>query len=223
MSTQNQKSLNACNNELRQYIENSVLPLYAKNEPAHGAKHIESVIARSFELVEENRLDVNPNIVFVVAAYHDLGHHIDPKTHERISAQMMAADKTLQKFFTADELKTIKEAIEDHRASADERPRSIYGEIVSSANRNTTVEACLSRSYTYGKRLKPGATDEQLFERAHYHLKEKFGQDGYAKFYFKDKKYERFLREIRALLSDKDKFIKTQREYIARLKKERKI
>ncbi len=223
MSTQNQKTLNDCNEELKQYIESSILPLYAKNEPAHGTKHIESVIARSFELVEENRLDVNPNIVFVVAAYHDLGHHIDPKTHERISAQMMATDKTLQKFFTADELKTIKEAIEDHRASADESPRSIYGKIVSSADRNTTVEACLSRSYTYGKRLKPDATDEQLFERAHYHLKEKFGQDGYAKFYFKDKKYERFLREIRALLSDKDKFIKTQREYIARLKKEHKI
>ncbi len=212
------------NSKLQQYIEQGIFPIYSKNEIGHGIDHIKSVIDRSFELVEDNGLDVNPDIVYVVAAFHDLGHHIDPRRHEIISAEMMMADKTLPTFFSADELKTIKEAIEDHRATSDsEKPRSIYGEIVSSADRNTTVGACLRRSYTYGKRLKPDATDEELFERAHYHLSKKFGPDGYAKFYFKDKKYEQFLKEIRALLKDKDLFIKTQREYISQLKKEHKI
>ena len=212
------------NFELQRYIEENILPVYDKNEVGHGIKHIKEVIARSFELVKENNLDVNPDIVYTVAAFHDLGHHIDPKKHEIISAEMMMKDESLPKFFTGEELKIIKEAIEDHRASGGQgKPRSIYGEIVSSADRNTTVEACLSRSYTYGKRLKPDATDEELFERAHFHLSEKFGVGGYAKFYFKDAKYEQFLKDIRELLSDKQKFIETQRAYIAKLKNEHKI
>lgn len=210
--------------ELKRHIEKDVLPVYNKNEVGHGIKHIKEVITRSFELAKENNLDVNPDIVYTVAAFHDLGHHIDPKKHEIISAEMMMKDESLPKFFTGEELKIIKEAIEDHRASGDRgKPRSIYGEIISSADRNTTVEACLSRSYTYGKRLKPDATDEELFERAHFHLSEKFGVGGYAKFYFKDAKYEQFLKDIRELLSDKQKFIETQRTYITKLKKEHKI
>ncbi len=212
------------NEKLKRHIEKDVLPIYDKNEVGHGIEHIEKVITRSFELVKENNLDVNPDIVYTVAAFHDLGHHIDPKKHEIISAEMMMKDESLPKFFTGEELKIIKEAIEDHRASGGQgKPRSIYGEIVSSADRNTAVEACLRRSYTYGKRLKPDATDEELFERAHFHLSEKFGVGGYAKFYFKDAKYEQFLKDIRELLSDKQKFIETQRAYIAKLKNEHKI
>lgn len=54
-------------------------------------------------------------------------------------------------------------------------------------------------------------------------LQNKFGEDGYAKFYFKDSKYEKFLKELRDLLKDKDKYISIQREYIKKLKREKKI
>ena len=46
----------------------------------------------------------------------------------------------------------------------------------------------------------------------------KFGENGYAKFFFKDEEYEKFLKEIRKLLLDKEKFIDTQRIYINKLK-----
>lgn len=211
------------NNELKKYIEENVFPEYDKNESGHGINHIKDVIKRSFELVEENGLDVNMDMVYVIASYHDIGHHIDSKTHEIISADLMSKDKTLSNFFTEEELKIIKEAIEDHRASAKDEPRSIYGRIVSSADRNNKVEDCLRRTYTYGKKLNPDATDEELFLRAYDVLQNKFGEDGYAKFYFKDSKYEKFLKEIRELLKDKDKYISTQREYIEILKKENKL
>ena len=211
------------NKELKKYIEENIFPEYDKNESGHGIEHIKAVIKRSFELVEENKLDVNLDMVYVIAAYHDIGHHIDSKTHEIVSADIMSKDKNLSKFFTKEELKTIKEAIEDHRASAKEDPRSIYGRIVSSADRNNKVEDCLLRTYTYGLKLKPDATDEELFERAYDVLVDKFGEDGYAKFYFKDSRYENFLKELRSLLKDKEKYINTQREYINRLKEEKKL
>lgn len=211
------------NEELRKYIEKNIFPEYEKNEKAHGIEHIKYVIDRSFELVEENNLDVNKDMVYTIAAYHDIGHHIDPKNHEELSAEIMSKDEDLKTFFNEEELTTIKEAIEDHRASSKTDPRSIYGKIVSSADRNNTVEACLRRTYSYGKKLDPEATDEELFLRAYDVLTKKFGEGGYAKFYFKDKKYEDFLKEIRELLKDKDKYIKTQRDYINKLKEENKI
>ena len=211
------------NNELKKYIEEHIFPEYDKNEPAHGIGHIKYVIERSFELVDENDLDVNPNIVYTVASYHDIGHHIDSKTHEIISADMMFKDENLKRFFSNEERQTIKEAIEDHRASAKDDPRSIYGRIVSSADRNNTVEACLKRTYTYGKKLDPNATDEELFLRAYDVLTKKFGENGYAKFYFKDSVYEKFLQDLRELLSNKDNYIETQRQYIKKLKKEKKL
>lgn len=205
------------NSELKQYIEEFVLPQYVKNEEAHGINHINDVIRRSFEIVEKYNLDVNPNIVYVVAAYHDLGHFIDPEIHEFISANMMEADNNLKRFFSEDEIKVIREAIEDHRASSKDEPRSIYGKIVSSADRNNTVEACLGRTYSYGKKKDPKATDEELFERAHSVLLAKFGEGGYAKNYYPTTQYEQFLLELRELLSDKERYIDTQRKYIKSL------
>ena len=211
------------NTKLKKYIEENVFPLYDKNEIGHGINHIKYVIKRSFELVKENNLDVNNDMVYVIAAYHDIGHHIDSKTHEIISADIMSKDKKLEDFFNEEELKTIKEAIEDHRASSKDDPRSIYGRIVSSADRNNTVEDCLRRTYTYGLKLDPNATDESLYLRAYDVLLKKFGEGGYAKFYFKDKVYENFLKDIRELLKDKDKFIETQKNCVNKLKEEGKI
>ena len=211
------------NKELQDYIENNIFPEYEKNDKGHDIDHIKYVIERSFQLVEENNLDVNLDMVYTIASYHDIGHHIDSKTHEIISADIMSKDKNLDRFFTDDELMIIKKAIEDHRASAKDDPRSIYGRIVSSADRNNRVEDCLRRSYTYGKKLNPDATDEELFLRAYDVLVNKFGEDGYAKFYFKDTQYEDFLRELRELLKDKETYINTQREYIKELKKDNKL
>jgi len=211
------------NDELKEYIENNIFPEYNKNEKGHGIEHIKYVIDRSFELVKQNNLDVNLDMVYTIASYHDIGHYIDSKTHEIISAEIMNKDINLKRFFSNEELITIKEAIEDHRASSKKEPRSIYGKIVSSADRNISIQDCLSRTYTYGKNLNPLASDEELFERAYDALNRKFGKEGYAKFYFKDKKYANFLKEIRALLANKENFCNVQRQYIKELKKLNRI
>jgi len=205
------------NNDLKNYIENYILPQYSKNDSAHNLEHIKYVINRSFKFA--NTLpNINYNMVYTIAAYHDIGHHISAKNHEIISAKIMSEDKNLQKFFSKEELQIIEEAIEDHRASSAHEPRSIYGKIVSTADRNNNIEACLKRTYIFGKKMEPNFTEEALFERSYKHLNMKFGENGYAKFFFEDEEYEKFLKEIRKLLSDKKLFIETQRNYINQLK-----
>ena len=210
------------NNELKNYIEGNIFPEYSKNEPAHNIEHIKYVINRSFKFANTVP-DINYDMVYTIAAYHDIGHHIDSKKHEIISGGIMSKDENLKRFFSEEELKVIKEAIEDHRASSDHEPRSIYGKIVSTADRNITIEDCLSRTYTYGKKLNPRASDEELYLRAHDVLIKKFGENGYAKFFFEDEEYEKFLKDIRELLSNKELYIETQRRYINELKVNGKI
>ena len=205
-------------NALEEYIQNNIFPIYNKNDQGHNLEHIKYVINRSIKFADTIP-DIDYNIVYTVAAYHDIGHHIDPKKHELISAEIMYADDKLKEFFNDEERIIIKEAIEDHRASSNHEPRSIYGKIVSTADRNNTVEACLRRSYCYNKKLHPEFNDEQIFEDCHYHLNDKFGENGYAKFYFKDEEYEKFLTDIRDILANKDRFIEIQRRYINELKK----
>lgn len=65
--------------ELIKYIEEEIFPLYSKNEEGHGIKHIKTVIERSLKFAKE--YDVNLDIVYTVAAYHDIGHYIDRKKH----------------------------------------------------------------------------------------------------------------------------------------------
>ena len=205
------------NEDLKKYIEENVFPEYSKNEPAHNIEHIRYVIRRSFKFADTVP-NINYNMVYTIAAYHDIGHHIDSKRHEIISGEIMSKDENLKNFFSEQELIVIKEAIEDHRASSNHEPRSIYGKIVSTADRNNTVESCLRRSYTYNKKLHPEYDDEKIFEDCHFHLNDKFGENGYAKFFFKDEEYEKFLKDIRELLSDKKRFIETQKNYINNLK-----
>lgn len=209
--------LDSVNNELKEYITNNIFPAYSKNEIAHGIEHINTVIRRSFELIKQNNLEVNYDIVYAVASYHDIGHHIDRKRHEIVSAEIMSEDKNLSRFFSKDELNIIKEAIEDHRASAKTEPRSIYGKIVSSADRNNTIEECLERPYYYAKKQKPEATDKELFHDSFIHLNLKFGENGYAKFYLKDEEYEKFLNDLRTLLKDENNFYKVQEAHIRKI------
>lgn len=149
--------MKSINKELKSYIENEIFPLYSRNEEGHGINHIKTVIDRSLKLAKDYEVDIN--MVYVVAAYHDIGHFIDRKKHEIISAQIFMEDKEIKKWFTDEQIITIKEAIEDHRASSNHEPRTIYGKIVSTADRTIIdIDNTIKRSYSYGMRNYQGLT-----------------------------------------------------------------
>ena len=206
------------NNELKEYVEKNIFPLYENNYIGDGTDRINYVIKRSESIIKENNLKVDNDILYTAISYHDIRKNNDEKNHEIISGEIMFNDKFLKDYFSLEQRKTIKEAIEDQRAYSDKEPRNIYGKILSSASRNSTVEQCLKRSYIYGKKKNPDFSDEEIFAGAYEALLNKFGENGYAKFYFKDSTYERFLKEIRDLLSDRNRFFEIQKDYISKLK-----
>ena len=194
------------NKELVDYIEKEIFPLYNKNEEGHGLKHIETVIERSLKFAKD--YDANIDMVYIIAAYHDLGHHIDRKRHEIISAQIFIEDENMKKWFSDEQRKIIKDAIEDHRASSNHEPRTIYGKIVSTADRTIVkIDNTIKRSYSYGKRNYQGITEEEQIQKVYEHLKDKYGENGYAKVYLEDKEFDEAMKEFRKALKDKDSFI----------------
>lgn len=70
------------NQELKTYIDKNILPQYDTNIGGHGIDHINYVIERSFELMKSFNLDINPNMVYTIAAFHDIGYKINPDEHE---------------------------------------------------------------------------------------------------------------------------------------------
>ncbi len=148
-------------------------------------------------------------MVYTIASYHDLGHYIDRKTHEIISAKIFVEDKKIMQWFTDEQIIIIKEAIEDHRASSNHEPRTIYGKIISTADRTIIdIDNTIKRTYSYGKRNYINLSEEQQIERVYRHLTEKYGENGYAKVYLEDKAFEDALDKLRQSLSNKEEFIK---------------
>ena len=193
--------------ELIKYIEQIVNYHYNLNDKGHGVEHAKYVINRSFEFAYQVE-SINLEMVYVIAAYHDVAHHIDAKNHETISAKMLMEDKKLKDFLTDEQIKIMSEAVEDHRSSMETEPRSIYGKIVSSADRNTSVEVTLKRCYSYNRRHFSELKESEIIEECRKFLLKKFGINGYArsKMFFDDKEYKKYLDDITDLALDSDKF-----------------
>lgn len=204
------------NEELVEYIEKKIFPLYDRNEFAHGINHIKTVIRRSLELADG--YDVDFNIVYTVAAYHDLGHFIDRKRHEIISAEMFMKDENIKRWFADEQRMVIKEAIEDHRASCNHVPRTIYGKIVSTADRTIVdMDNTIKRSYTYGKKNYIGLSEEEQFDKVYEHLVEKYGESGYAKVYLEDKEFDEAIGKLRQALENREEFIERVKRVVSDL------
>ena len=123
----------AVNPNIISYIENEIIPRYDGFDAAHQRDHVMMVIRQSLEIAEH--LDVNKDMVYVIAAYHDTGLCEGRERHHEVSAQIIKGDENLRRWFTEEQIQTMADAAEDHRASAKHEPRTIYGRIVAEADR----------------------------------------------------------------------------------------
>ncbi len=193
------------NENLIYYIQDNIFPEYSKNDDGHNLEHIIYVINRCMKFAEQFD-NINLNILYTIAAFHDIGHHIDKKKHEIISAEIFYNNDDMKRFFNDEQRTIIKQGIEDHRASANSVPRSDYGKIISSADRSTDVNEFLKRTHSYTLKHNPDATIEEMLEWAYNHTNDKYGKDGYAKSYVVDEEYDSFKKQIDELINDKEKF-----------------
>ena len=194
------------NPALKSYVEAEILPRYDHFDRAHQRDHIDTVIAQSAalaDLLERQGVSVDRDMVYVIAAYHDLGVVNGREHHHTDSGKILMADPVLKHYFTEEQLVTMKEAVEDHRASATQSPRSLYGRIVAEADRQIEPRTIVLRTVQYGLEHYPQLDKAGHLARAEAHLKEKYGEGGYLKLWFPDSDNARRLAELRRLIADK--------------------
>ena len=206
--------------KLKEYIDENIFPEYELNDKGHNLVHIKKVLDRAFEIAK--KYEVDENMLYAVVCYHDIACHIDRETHEILSAERLYADVDLKQFFSEEQIKIMRDAVADHRASSDYEPRNIYGKILSSADRKVDIEDFMRASMGFQKSKEPNSTDDELIEHSYLIAIKKFGKNGYAvkKFYVEDEKYEKFLKELQDLIDNKPEFIERARKVLALLKKE---
>lgn len=174
------------NRELLKYLTENILDRYKTFDKGHGVNHIATVVDSSIKL--SKYFPVNKNMVLTIAIYHDLGMSVDRKFHQIHSKNILINDINLEKWFTKEEIVLMGEACEDHRASNAHKPRSIYGYIVSDADRTTDIYDMIERCYNFSKKNFSDLNEEETYRRVYSHLVEKYGEGGYAKFYLEESK-----------------------------------
>lgn len=178
------------------YAFDDIVPRYAGFDPAHREDHALTVIEQAMSLMDERDAwaqlqpeetrglwsdELNRELLFTAAACHDLGlvkgrdnHHID-------SGIIIRNDIRLREWFNEEQIETIAQAAEDHRASGKSAPRSIYGKIVAEADRVIDGETIIRRTVQFGFTHYPDLDRDGHIQRSIAHLREKYGRGGYLK------------------------------------------
>lgn len=188
------------NPELVQYIENDIIPRYASFDKAHREDHARTVIERALAMAAA--YDVDLDMLYAAAACHDLGLAVDRKTHHLESGRIIRADARLRRWFSPEQVETIAQAAEDHRASLDHDPRSIYGRIIAEADRQIEPETIVRRTVQFGLAHYPSLDREAHWQRTLEHLHEKYAAGGYLKLWIPESPNAGKLAELRALIAD---------------------
>lgn len=186
--------------DLMAFVETKILPKYNSLGKSHGMGHIKRVISHALELAEI--LGADADMAYVIAAYHDLGMGGPRAIHHITGGKILMADRRLTKWFSPTQLKIMKEAIEDHRASSSHTPRSIYGKIIAEADRELERDIVFKRAIMYGLEHYPELSKEEHWDRFQKHMIEKYSTEGYITLWIPNSPNQERLKEVRRIIDE---------------------
>lgn len=187
------------NEEIRQFLEQEIIPLYDHHDAGHQRDHAHYVMETSLQLAEHYP-QVDCNMLLVAAAYHDVGLCEGRKLHHVVSARMMREDKRLLQWFTPEQIDIMADAAEDHRASSDHEPRTIYGRIIAESDRQIDGDTIIRRTIQYTQAHYPMMNEQEQYQRFIEHMAEKYAEGGYLKLWIPESANATRLAEYRELL-----------------------
>lgn len=185
------------------YIQSEILPRYDHFDKAHQRDHVGKVIEESLFLAQFYPVD--KDMIYAIAAYHDTGLVAGRETHHLVSGRIIREDTALRQWFSEEQIETMAQAVEDHRASSDHEPRSIYGKIVAEADRDIEPLKIVRRTVQYGLSHYPELDKEGHWQRTLDHLHEKYAEGGYLKLFIPQSHNAEQLDQLRKLIKDEVK------------------
>ena len=187
--------------EIVEYVEREILPRYEGFDAAHRRDHVDVVIERSVALARE--LGARVDMAYIVAAYHDTGLAVGRDVHHTESKRILLEDSALRQWFSAEDIATMADAVEDHRASSKQPPRTLYGRIVAEADRLIEPRTILRRTVQFTLTHHPDLDREEGYQRLLEHMREKYDYGGYLKLWVEESDNAQRLEELRKIIADK--------------------
>lgn len=196
------------NKELIEYLNTNILVEYKNFDHGHDEKHVNAVVNRSLQIVKQLELNVDLDMVYCVAVYHDYGIKFGRENHAKSSKELLLKDKNLLRFFSKEQIEIMADAVEDHSTSSDNKPRSIYGEIVSDADKDIDVSTGILRGYLYSLSHNPNFTFEEHVENVRKEMIRRFCKnergERLVKFYRETQEQTNFVNEMERLAKNKN-------------------
>ncbi len=185
---------------LQAYIEAEILPRYDAFDKAHRRPHVERVIRDALALAAFYPVD--RDMVYAAAAYHDTGLCEGREVHHLVSGRIIREDPVLPRWFSPEQIETVAQAAEDHRASLKNAPRSIYGRIIAEADRQIEPETIIRRTVQFGLAHYPEIDREGHWARTLEHLHEKYAEGGYLRLWIPESPNAEKLAQLRRMIAD---------------------
>jgi len=187
---------------LIEYVECEIIPRYSAFDKAHREDHARKVIEEAMRI--SGFYDVDKDMVYAAAAFHDTGLTEGREIHHLASGKVIRNDERLKEWFTQEQIETIAQAAEDHRASSGNEPRSIYGKIIAEADRDIEPMRILRRTVQYGMEHYPELDKEGHWQRMLEHMAEKYDEGGYLKLFIPESSNAVRLGELRTIIHNRE-------------------
>lgn len=185
--------------EIIDYVEQEIIPRYDGFDAAHRRDHVLTVIEQSISIAKH--YDVDTEMVYTIAAYHDTGLCRGREHHHTESRNIILGDRRLRQWFSEEQIATMADAAEDHRASSGREPRTIYGRIVAEADRVIEPRTIIRRTIQFTLTHHPTLGREQGYERMVEHLNEKYNYGGYLRLWIAESENAKRLEELRQIIA----------------------
>ncbi len=161
------------------FLETCQEKMAANKDPSHDWGHVKDVARAAFHMARYAGIELQP--LLLAAISHDTYSGIDRVNHHLLSGAWVRENLpfTLHGEWT----ETVALCCEQHRASYRGEYTSIYQEAFASADRGMlkmdSINEIVKRSYNFS--YARTGNHEQAVDQAAYHMPEKYGHNGYAK------------------------------------------
>ncbi|RLA81361.1 MAG: hypothetical protein DRG78_09345 [Epsilonproteobacteria bacterium] len=158
----------------RNEVRECYITFYETNDAAHQIDHADMVCDLMLEMKKSLKLNIADYLIYMAAYMHDMYSDLaGRKTHHQLAGTYIlnTRDKCLDKLSNMDKV-CVASAVMEHRGSYTGEFSYQLSELISSADRGyPDLELMIDRSLKYNK----GNMNDVII-----HIKDKFGEGGYA-------------------------------------------
>lgn len=122
----------------------AVREMYKNNDSRHNENHFDDVMSFGIDTmlrllnVNSDYSNINPEMLSITLAYHDLGRLLGTESHSKNSAKMLNNSTIISKYYKGFEIETMVRVVKNHSNIIPDK--SLYGFILKDADKSFLLD-----------------------------------------------------------------------------------